>query len=474
MPASGAYMMLLRVEYGEGEPEMYTLALAISREPEEHREWVLARLQAPDGTKGELYSALLNREFADELLVSILRRKRFAGEHGDLAAAHTRAFRGLWGKDRPTLEPTVSRADQDNTVLYYGDRFALKIFRKIEEGPHPEKEIGELFSELKFQHAAPLAGAIEYRAEEGVPAVAALLYGMVRDGLECWKYTLDQVGLFFEQAMARSASGPTKEAEGDVSRGVMASYSGFVRLLGLRTAEMHLALASRREDPVFALEAYSDFYRHGMYHALLARLGRTMEQLKIELPRLPESVRDDAQTALGCQNAVRDRYRYLRDHRFTAARIRVHGDYHLGQVLYTGKDFVMLDFEGDPARPLSERRLKRSPLHDVAGMLDSFYHAAHAALFGEAPGVIAKPESLDALEAWAKFWARSVSADFLASYLTAPGIGELLPQDPEQIRELNRIFLIDLALRKLGFELTHAPERIRIPAHAINELVEAP
>ena len=170
---------------------------------------------------------------------------------------------------------------------------------------------------------------------------------------------------------------------------------------------MHLALASRREDPVFAPEPYTDFYRHGMYHGLLARLGRTMEQLRTALPRLPESVRADAQAALDRQTAVRERYRYLRDERFTAARIRVHGDYHLGQVLYTGKDFVIIDFEGDPGRPLSERRLKRSPLQDVAGMLDSFYHASHAVLFGEAPGVIAKPESLDALEAWAKFWSRT-------------------------------------------------------------------
>ena len=274
--------------------------------------------------------------------------------------------------------------------------------------------------------------------------------------------------------MASSASGPTDEAQASLSRGVMASFIQAVRLLGLRTAELHLVLASRREDPVFAPEPYTDFYRHGMYHGLLARLGRTMEQLKTALPRLPESVRADAQSAIDCQESVRGRYRYLRDQRFSAARIRVHGDYHLGQVLYTGKDFVILDFEGDPGRPLSERRLKRSPLHDVAGMLDSFYHAAHAVLFGEAPGVIAKPESLDALEAWAKSWSKMVSADFLSAYLAAPGIGELLPQNPEHIRELDRIFLIDLALRKLAFELTHAPERIRIPAHAINELVEAP
>ena len=472
MPVSGAFILLLRVEYGDGEPEIYILTLAIARDGVGHREWVLARLQTRDGEHGELYSALQSREFSDELLRSIVRRRRFAGEFGDVAGAHTRAFRALWPKDHASMEPALSEADQDNTVIFYGDRFALKLFRKLEEGPHPEQEIGRLLTELKFPYAAPLAGSIEYKTPGGGCAVAGLLHGFVRDGIECWKYTLDHLGLFYEHALARSASGPIEEAQAELSRGVMASYAEFVRLLGLRTAEMHLALASRREDPAFAPEPYTDFYRAGMYHGLLARLSRTLDALMLATARLPDSVRKDAQAVFERQAAVRERYRYLRDQRFTAARIRVHGDYHLGQVLYTGKDYFILDFEGDPGRPLSERRLKRSPLHDIAGMLDSFYHAAHAVLFGEAPGVVAKPESLDALEAWAKFWAKSISADFLSAYLATPGIGELLPHDPEHIRELNRIFLIDLALRKLGFELAHAPERIRIPAHAILELVE--
>jgi maltose alpha-D-glucosyltransferase/alpha-amylase len=207
-------------------------------------------------------------------------------------------------------------------------------------------------------------------------------------------------------------------------------------------------------------------------------MGRTMERLRLSLDPLrpdplPEAVREEANATLGRQGEIHERYRYLRDNRFSAARIRVHGDYHLAQVLYTGKDFVTVDFEGDASRPLSERRIKRSPLEDVAGMLDSFHHASHAALYGQAPGVVPRPESLDALEAWAKSWSRTAGSEFLAAYLAAPGISELLPQNPEQIRALIRIFLIDHALRKLAYELTHAPERIRIPAHALNELLEA-
>jgi maltose alpha-D-glucosyltransferase/alpha-amylase len=483
LPKSGGYLLLIRVEYSDGEPELYTLLLAVVRGGAQNVSGgdprVLAQLQARDGSAGLLQMGLDSRECCDELLGAIVRRKRFTGERGELVASHTRALRGLLGDDRPVLEPTLSNVDQDNTTVFFGDRFAFKTLRKIEEGPNPEQEIGAMLTEDKFGHAAPLAGTIEYRTADGGRMLVALLHGFIRQGTEAYQYTLHHLGLFFEHALARGAAGPEKSTQetpeqttADLTRELMTSYLEFVRLLATRTAEMHLALAGRRDDPAFAPEPYTDFYRHGLYHGLLARMGRTMEQVRQQLERLPEVVRADAQAVLNQQGAIRERYRYLRDNRFSATRIRIHGDYHLAQVLYTGKDFVTIDFEGDPSRTLGERRIKRSPLEDVAGMLDSFHYAAHAVLFGQAPGVIPVPESLDALEAWAKAWSHAAASEFLAAYLATPGISELLPQNPEQIRALIRIFLIDLALRKLGYELTHAPERIRIPAHALNELLE--
>jgi maltose alpha-D-glucosyltransferase/alpha-amylase len=246
----------------------------------------------------------------------------------------------------------------------------------------------------------------------------------------------------------------------------------FIRLLGTRTAELHLALAAPVEDPAFAPEPFTDFYRHGLYHGVVARLSRTLDLLGRRLPGLPDTVRAEVERLLQRQSAIRERYRTLRDQRIYAHRIRIHGDYHLGQALYTGRDFVIIDFEGDPARPQSERRIKRSPLEDVAGMLESIYHAAHSVLLGEAPGVIPKPETIGALDAWAKFWYRSVGAEFLNSYLTAPEISKLLPAELEQVRSMLRIYLLDLALRKLAFEIVHSPERARIPARAVLELLE--
>ena len=470
-PKSRSYLLIVRVEYGDGEPEFYTLLLSAVTPGDGDYQWVLARLKAADGTTGLLYGALHNREFCDEVLTGMLRRRRFSGEQGEMVGAHTRAFRALWGADRPVLEPALSKGDQDNTTLFYGDRFALKLFRKVEPGPHPEQEIGSMLTQAGFAHIAPLAGSIEYRAASGEPMVMGLLSGFVKQGTPAWQYTLDHLGIFYEHALAR---GPkvAGDAEPELAQELIGSYLETVRLLATRTGELHAALAGRPEDPAFAPEPFTDFYRHGSYHGMLGRLGRTAELLAQELEHLPEAVRADAQAVLDRQPAIRDRFRFLYSQRIYASRIRVHGDYHLAQALYTGKDFVIIDFEGDLSRPLSERRIKRSPLEDVAGMLDSFYHASHGVLFGEAPGVVPVPESLNALEAWAKFWYRSVSAEFLAAWRATPGVAPLLPQNEDHLRTMLAILLLDFALRKLAYALTRFPERIRIPAHAILELLE--
>jgi maltose alpha-D-glucosyltransferase/alpha-amylase len=472
-PKSVSYMVIIRVEFTEGEPDFYTLALSVGAGDVHEPDFIVARLQRRDGATALLYSALRNRDFCDELLGAILKRKRYAGELGDIVASHTRDFRSIWGEDRPPLEPALSRADQDNTTLFYADRFALKLFRKVEEGPHPEHEISALLSKDGFPCVPRLAGAVEYRNPSGDAVTLALLSEFVRGGIEGWQYTLDHLGMLYENALARSPAGPPDEKRDEVGRELTSSYLENARLLGARTGEMHAALAAHPGNPTFAPERFTDFYRHGLYHGMLGRLSRTMDQLRRNLRRLPEAVCPDAQASLDREAQLRDKYRFFRDQRLEAMRIRIHGDYHLGQVLYTGKDFVIIDFEGDPARPLSERRIKRSPLQDVASMIDSYYHASHSVLFGEAPGVIPKPESAAGLEKWARYWARAVANAFLESYVDTPGVAPLLPANPEHVRTMIRLYLADFALQKLAFELTHAPERIRIPSHLIVDLLEA-
>jgi len=472
---SGSYLLLIRVEYAAGEGETYTLPLTVVRGEPAEGGFVFARLQTGAGERGLLMAALRNSDFSGELLAAILRRKRFAGEHGEVAASHTRALRALWGPDRPTLEHIPSRADQDNTTIFFSDRFAMKFLRKIEAGPHPEQEISAFLAQVGFANVPRLAGTLEYRSASGTPMLLAVLHQFVRGATEAWQYTMDHLGLFFEHALARGAAGPPEEpqAREALAGELIGSYIETARLLGVRTGELHAALASRPDDAVFAPEPYTDFYRHGLYHGMLALAGRTLEQLRSNFAHLPEAADGAARDLLAREGDVRGALRYLRDRRINAMRIRIHGDYHLGQVLYTGKDFMIIDFEGDPARPLSERRIKRSPLQDVAGMLDSFYHASHGVLYGETPGVVPKPEQFDALEAWAKFWYRRISGAFLSAYLGTPGVTALLPADTAQLQAILRLFLLEQALRKLNHDLTHAPSRMRVPARAVLELLEA-
>ena len=473
LPKSHSYILLVRVDYTEGDPEFYTLPAWVTTGDSEQPGGVIARLRGPDGQTGFLYSAFRNPLFSDELLGAILRRRRYPGEVGQLTGTHTRQLRGLLESGDDPLDAAVSTVEQVNTTAFFDDRLVLKFLRKIEPGPHPEEEAAVFLNRAGFPCIAPFGGALQYRNSTGEPAALGFLFGCIPCAVDGWRFTVDHLGLFFEQAAARYPEGPPDPAPDELAQELIGSYLQWVRQLGSRTGEMHATLASRPDDPVFAPEPFTDFYRHSLYHGMLGRVTRTLDQLKVRVGRLPEAVRPDAQGLLAIEDRIRERFRFLRDQRIAAARIRVHGDYHLSQVLYTGKDFVMIDFEGDPGRPLSERRIKRSPLQDVAGMVDSFYTVSHGALFGETPGLILKPGNSTATAAWARYWSGAVGRAFLESYLLTQGVAVLLPQDPQHLRMLIRLYVMDLAMHKLALDMGHAADRIRMPCHLITALVEA-
>jgi maltose alpha-D-glucosyltransferase / alpha-amylase len=201
-----------------------------------------------------------------------------------------------------------------------------------------------------------------------------------------------------------------------------------------------------------------------------SQVGQVFQLLRDRLKRLPNNVRENAQKVLDLEADVRRRYRSILQRKISTTRIRTHGDYHLGQVLYTGRDFVIIDFEGEPARPLSERRIKRSPLRDVAGMLRSFHYASYAALYGQVPGV--RPEDFLALEPWARFWYTWVSVTYVKAYLTAAQQASFLPEERTDRQVLLDVFLLEKAVYELGYELNSRPEWVEVPLQGILQLVE--
>ncbi len=491
LPAS-SYLVLVDVEYSDGDPEMYSLPLtvahgeAVSQLAPAAATGTLARLRGPGGEEGVIYAALHNREFTRELLEAIGRRRRFRGESGELIAAPAASFRSATGDGAAPLEPALLKSVENNSSVAYGDRLVLKLFRKLEPGINPELDIGYYLTEkAHFEHVPPFAGALEYR-RQSQSMTAGVLHGFVANQGNAWRYTLDNLSGFFEAAVARREkahemphldplSVSTLDAEAPPeAREMIGAYLESAKLLGRRTAEMHLVLSHNVTDPNFAPEPFTDFYRQSVYHGMLAQAGRSLTLLKQRLKTLAEPTLSDAKRILSLEAEIRKRFQLVRDRKIDVVRIRCHGDLHLEQVLYTGKDFYIIDFEGDATRPISERRMKRSALQDVSGMLRSFSYAAHAVLYGEVAGVLARPEDWATLEEWIRYWTRWVGVAFLREYLAVSGDAPYLPKTRESVAIMLLAYTLNRMMHELVEELTNRPNWVRVPVRGILQFMDAP
>jgi maltose alpha-D-glucosyltransferase/alpha-amylase len=315
---------------------------------------------------------------------------------------------------------------------------------------------------------------------------AGILNAFVQNQGDAWNFTLNSLSGYFEAAVTRreQASDPPQVEppslalfDQDVpplAREMAGQYLESAKLLGRRTAELHLALTRNVTDPSFAPEPFTDFYRQSLYHGMLGIVSRSMLLLRQRQKQLPEPVLADAKKVLSLESDIRKRYQVLRDRRIDAVRIRCHGDYHLGHVLNTGKDFCIINFGGEVGRSIGERRIKRSPLRDVASMLRSFQYAAFSVLYGEVPGVIARPEDRAALEIWARYWVRWVGMVFLREYLETAADAPFLPKTRENLAVMLLSYLLDKAVYEVQYELTNRPGWVRLPLRGILQLMEGP
>jgi maltose alpha-D-glucosyltransferase/alpha-amylase len=196
-----------------------------------------------------------------------------------------------------------------------------------------------------------------------------------------------------------------------------------------------------------------------------------LQLLRQRLRYLPDEAKADAQNVINLEDVIIEHFEEIPRRRMTGMRIRCHGDYHLGQVLYTGNDFVIVDFEGEPARHLGERRIKRSPLRDVAGMIRSFHYAAHVALYGQASTLL-RAEDLPLLENWALSWYLWVSAAFLKSYMELVADSPILPRSRDGVRTILDAYLLDKALYEINYELNNRPDWVRLPLQGILQVLQ--
>ncbi|HWV57326.1 MAG TPA: maltose alpha-D-glucosyltransferase [Longimicrobiales bacterium] len=493
VPAGDAdtHLLLVAVEYMEGDAEHYLVPIAYlegeraERLVESEPHAVLARVAVDGETEtGVLCDALVETSMASALLAAITGRRRLRAGTGDVVGMPIREFRRWPVQGNGRLEPHVLSGDHSHSAIVYGDQLFLKVFRKLDEGVSPDLEIGRFLTETGFEHTPAVAGHIEYRRGTSHVTLAVLKRFVPNEG-NAWSYTQDALGRYFEHVLAvggdppevrSSVSALIEQAQAgpsDQARDLVGGYLETARLLGIRTAEMHLALAKDPENPDFAPEPFTVLYQRGLYQSMRNLTGRVLQAVEDRLDRLPPQVKPDARRIIGCRGELLRQFRAIVNvGKITADRIRCHGDYHLGQVLYTGRDLVIIDFEGEPSRPLGERRLKRSALYDVAGMIRSFHYAANVALLDREQRLI-RSMDVSALEPWARYWYDAVSAQMINGYLEGIGESTIAPASGHEFTTLLTVHLLEKAVYELGYELNHRPEWLMIPVRGILQSIEA-
>ena len=494
IPISGAdvtvFLLLIEIAYTEGGAEVVLLPIHYAvQESAQHLlkespEAVIARLRVDEG-EGILYDGVYNGRFREVLFEMVARGRRIRVGGGELAGRRARMFTRLLNGASPPAASQVFRAEQSNTSILFDNSYFFKLYRRAEEGIHPEEEIGRFLTEtVHFEGVAPFVGTLEYRRPAAGTVTIAMLQWYIPSHGDAWTFTLDEVTRYFDGVLSKKGENhevpPLPPALLDIDPAAVPPllqeliggfYLEMVTLLGQRSGELHLVLASRPEEPDFSPEPFSTLYQRSVYQSMRSLARKVLIRLQRNLGQLAPGARSEAEWVLAAEPDILARQGRFLGGKLSAMKIRIHGDYHLGQVLFTGKDFVIIDFEGEPARAMSERRLKRSPLRDVAGMIRSFHYAAHAVLMQRAP---VRAEDVPYLEPWAEAWYRCCAGIFLHSYLQTVAGASFIPEEREEVEVMLSAFMLDKALYELGYELENRPEWVMIPLRGIRRILENP
>jgi maltokinase len=410
--------VLLEVRFGEGTHDVYQLLLGLRPEADGWQEDVITEAEG-----WTLYEALSDPVLCRELVHLVRGSTSVQAEE---AAIDFHSVNGFAVGGAELRESRPIGGEQSNSSVVLDEKLILKAYRRLQPGVNPELELLRFLTEKGFPNVAPLAGWYSF-AGRLMEATLGILQEFVQGEQDGWAFALECL-----------ASSPE-------------AFHSQARRLGEVTGAMHVTLASDSGEPRFAPEEPSA----EALAILTATIDEEIEALFADLPD-----HEELEPIAGRGEEVRERLRQLSHVKAPGRVIRNHGDYHLGQVLWTGSDWVVLDFEGEPARSLPERRLKRSPLRDVAGMLRSFAYAASAASIAE--GVEPPPD-----------WEERAREEFLAGYLPVVEPSGLLPPGEEGVNRLLAVFELEKAVYELRYELDNRPDWVRIPVAGIMRLLDA-
>jgi maltose alpha-D-glucosyltransferase/alpha-amylase len=436
-----------------------------------------------NGQEGILYDALYDSCLQQALLQKMAAHSRIAKDNNEVRFYAHKMLK-TYQKEHEKIKSRILSAEQSNSSVVYDNDFFLKIYRKVDRVLNPDLELTRFLSEqAHFKYIPAFVGAIEWEYENGT-IVLGMMQEMVKNNSDTWTYMLDRLAHFNEKILAEGKRHPLPLVSPAGSLTDPATYDEIpeemkellegpvaerVSLLGTRTAEMHLALASDNESPDFKPEPFSLHYQRSLYSSFQSLVRKAFQNLSRNIKKLSPEVQAEAEEVLAMKDNILKRLQQIYRKKTDVVKTRIHGDYHLGQTLFTGKDFVILDFEGEPSRSYSERRLKRSPLRDVAGMVRSFHYAAYGSLFLNNQ---LTREDAEKLVPFVEQWYHYMRGFFVQAYFDKVQGSPFIPQLEEDLDTLMQAYVLEKSIYELNYELNNRPDWVIIPIRGIMSLMK--
>lgn len=444
------HILILEFSYDNRTNELYVLPLGLSNSSVQHGK--IAKVNFSD-KQGILYDAVFSDQFRMALLEMINEKKVIQSSSGDFVSLKGKKFESIIKNNKIPSVSSISRDQQSNTTFIYNNTFFLKLYRRIQNGFNPEVEVTKYLTErTNFDKLPAFVGSIELKHLNGGIKTIALMQGYVPNQGEAWDYFLKSVRNFLLRAIKHSPYTQTEEL-------IDSALIQKIELLAQCTANLHIALSAMQED---VTEKYWDF----MHSSLKNIVDKVFKELNFA--NLGDLIKDDIAKLITIKDSIYERIEEIKLFNFGGKLIRTHGDLHLRQVLLTGDDFIITDFEGVPAREFEQRRQKHFAVRDVAAMIRSFHYAAFNPIVHEK---VSDKAQVELLMYWMWQWYLYVSDVYLECYFKNVAGHSFISNNPEELDSLLDLYMLEKAIYELDYELNNRPSWLPVAAKGIIQIV---
>ncbi len=477
-------IVILEVTYNEGLPELYQLPVSFSTVENENilnevpKRGIIAKLNIGN-EQGYLFDSVYAEDFRDYLIEGFKKSKKSKSGSGEMEfSANKTLIESLEQEPRSELVSTEKR----QTIITYDNQLILKLYRRLEQTFNPDVEtIKFLSTKTGFEKISKYAGAIKFNQKGGKPYFFGMIQEIIENQGEVWSHVKDSLDRYFERVLTSNKDLEIERLENHITEPL--GYEEFpesikeltgiilperIYQLGEFTAELHDSLSQHSSDKDFDKEESSLHYQRSLYSGLQTLTRTSLEKLKSKIKELPEDTAKQAREVIGLKNEILSCFRDIYDHKIPVMKIRTHGDYHLRQILWTGREYIMNSFEGDPSKSFSERRIRRSAMRDLAAMIRSLHYAAYSNILSPEYEQQRKEGNL---EEWAETWHYYISRLYIKGYFDKAGKKDYVPKKHEDFKILMHTFLLEKALTELNYEIDNRPEWIIIPLRGIKEIL---